>query len=242
MPRLFATYLKRPGVVPNMTATTLLVDDPYKVLGLEHLCSDEEIKTAFRRAVKENHPDVGGTNEDMVALNFANDQLKTPAIRAVTDFKLRESHDKDQASSSPGPFTDSPGATSAGTTPAWSSPVSSKISRSFEKLAKYALVALVAMFVSATAFAAGIFSTLGVGLGPIEFSSVSWFFVSVGAFIVFTEMRFAFPKFGHVPAALMVLVILLSPFLLSTLLLLVPVAALLTLSILLVAFKDSKLS
>lgn len=36
--------------------------DPYKVLGVTYDASDEEIKTSFRKLVKETHPDLNGND------------------------------------------------------------------------------------------------------------------------------------------------------------------------------------
>jgi hypothetical protein len=47
------------------------VRDAYEVLGIKRGASLDEIKTAYRRASKERHPDLGGTNEAMVELNTA---------------------------------------------------------------------------------------------------------------------------------------------------------------------------
>jgi hypothetical protein len=47
------------------------VRDAYEVLGIKRGASLDEIKAAYRRASKERHPDLGGTNEAMVELNTA---------------------------------------------------------------------------------------------------------------------------------------------------------------------------
>ncbi len=61
--------------------------DPYRILGLSRDASDEEIKSAHRRLVRENHPDrlvaqglpeefVALANEKLAVINAAYDQIK----------------------------------------------------------------------------------------------------------------------------------------------------------------------
>jgi len=45
--------------------------DPYEILGLSRGASFDEIKSAYRRACKQRHPDLGGSYEAMVELNTA---------------------------------------------------------------------------------------------------------------------------------------------------------------------------
>ena len=62
-------------------------NDPYTVLGLEHSASDDDVKSAYRRLIRENHPDtviaqgmpqefVDLANEKMAAINAAYDTVK----------------------------------------------------------------------------------------------------------------------------------------------------------------------
>ncbi len=62
-------------------------DDPYGVLGLEPGASDEEVKSAYRKLIRENHPDrliaegmpeefVRQANEKMAAINAAHDEIR----------------------------------------------------------------------------------------------------------------------------------------------------------------------
>lgn len=74
--RIKASYLPEEGK-----------DDPYTVLGLEASASDDEIKTAYRQLIRENHPDtviaqgmpqefIDIANEKMASINAAYDTVK----------------------------------------------------------------------------------------------------------------------------------------------------------------------
>ena len=45
--------------------------DPYRVLGVSRRSSQAEIKAAYRALVKRHHPDAGGDNQSILALNAA---------------------------------------------------------------------------------------------------------------------------------------------------------------------------
>jgi molecular chaperone DnaJ len=47
------------------------MNDPYTVLEVSHEASVAEIKAAYRRLVKQHHPDAGGDDQRMLALNAA---------------------------------------------------------------------------------------------------------------------------------------------------------------------------
>ncbi len=59
-----------------------MIDDPYKVLGLERGASDEEVKQAYRRLAKKYHPDLNPGDQEaarkMQEINEAYDQIKNP--------------------------------------------------------------------------------------------------------------------------------------------------------------------
>lgn len=59
--------------------------DYYKVLGVSRDADERTIKKAFRKAAKENHPDVGGSEEKMQALN--------EAYEVLSDTELRQRYD-----------------------------------------------------------------------------------------------------------------------------------------------------
>lgn len=59
--------------------------DYYKVLGVGRDADERTIKKAFRKAAKENHPDVGGSEEKMQAINEAYEVLSTPDLKERYD-------------------------------------------------------------------------------------------------------------------------------------------------------------
>lgn len=64
-------------------------DDPYAVLGLTKSASEDDIKKAYRRLVRLNHPDINpddkGAEARFVRISAAHDLLKDPATRARFD-------------------------------------------------------------------------------------------------------------------------------------------------------------
>ena len=75
--------------------------DPYAVLEVLPSATAAEIKAAYRRLVKQHHPDAGGDDERMLALNAAwevlsdverrraHDQTRLPSGRSITAPDLR---------------------------------------------------------------------------------------------------------------------------------------------------------
>lgn len=59
--------------------------DYYNVLGVSPTASNADIKTAYRKLAKENHPDRGGDSEKFKQINEAYDTLKDSTKRAAYD-------------------------------------------------------------------------------------------------------------------------------------------------------------
>ena len=59
-----------------------MIDDPYKVLGVNPGATDDEIKRAYRRLAKKYHPDLNPGNQEaaqkMQEVNAAYEQIKNP--------------------------------------------------------------------------------------------------------------------------------------------------------------------
>jgi molecular chaperone DnaJ len=72
--------------------------DPYAVLGLTPQASSAEIKAAYRALVKCHHPDAGGDDEHIVALNAAWEVLRDEQSRRRYD----AAHGVSSAASGPG--------------------------------------------------------------------------------------------------------------------------------------------
>lgn len=58
---------------------------PYKILGLDKSCSNEDIKKAYRKLALKTHPDKGGSDSDFQKINDAYAAIETPEKRAQYD-------------------------------------------------------------------------------------------------------------------------------------------------------------
>lgn len=75
--------------------------DHYATLGLDRRCTTAQIRAAYRRLVKQHHPDVNRTEPAATAraqaLNTAHATLSDPARRAAYDRELDEEHPNTRA-------------------------------------------------------------------------------------------------------------------------------------------------
>ena len=66
--------------------------DPYSILGVTPGASDPEIKSAYRKLVKEHHPDTGGDGEKFAQINAAYDNIKSADVRS--QFQNQNQHSR----------------------------------------------------------------------------------------------------------------------------------------------------
>ena len=75
----------------------------YEILGVEQTASDAELRAAYRRLLRQAHPDMGGSSALLDLVNEAYDALKDPAKRSQYDATLRQGTSKDESvSTAPG--------------------------------------------------------------------------------------------------------------------------------------------
>lgn len=72
----------------------------YEVLGVEASVTDAELKKAFRRALRDTHPDTGGNPERFAAVQQAWDRVGTPEKRRGYDASSRSHSSSSQAAGS----------------------------------------------------------------------------------------------------------------------------------------------
>ena len=80
-----------------------MIDDPYRVLGLQPGASDEEVKRAYRQLAKKYHPDMNPGDPHaakmMNDINAAYDQIKNPPRQTTTSNAydpFKEWHHRDE--------------------------------------------------------------------------------------------------------------------------------------------------
>jgi hypothetical protein len=69
--------------------------DLYKTLGLTEDASSQAVKQAYRKLIVKAHPDKGGSNKEMIALNEAYAVLSDPAKRHDFDMRKKAFQDSD---------------------------------------------------------------------------------------------------------------------------------------------------
>lgn len=66
-------------------ADSPLASNPYEVLGVAPTASDDELKRAYRRRLREAHPDTGGSSAEFDRVQQAWQRVGTPSARAAYD-------------------------------------------------------------------------------------------------------------------------------------------------------------
>ena len=66
-------------------AESPLSASPYEVLGVEASVSHDDLRKAFRKALRDTHPDTGGNPERFVAVQLAWERIGTPEARDAFD-------------------------------------------------------------------------------------------------------------------------------------------------------------
>jgi DnaJ-domain-containing protein 1 len=66
----YQNYGQKGGTRPNQAVT-----DPFKDLGVDNKASDDEIKTAWKRLMRQHHPDAGGDPEKAKQVNAAYQEI-----------------------------------------------------------------------------------------------------------------------------------------------------------------------
>jgi hypothetical protein len=69
-------YRRRPGGGEAPPPRNSYKGDPFKDLGVDPKASDADIKKAYARAARANHPDLGGDEEKMKKVNAAYEAIK----------------------------------------------------------------------------------------------------------------------------------------------------------------------
>ena len=67
---------------------------PYEILGVRATATDDELRRAFRKALRDTHPDTGGDPQRFNAVQLAWDRVSTPEKRAAYDAGRWASQDR----------------------------------------------------------------------------------------------------------------------------------------------------
>jgi len=67
---------------------------PYEILGVPASATDDELRRAFRKALRDTHPDTGGDPQRFNAVQLAWDRVSTPQKRAAYDAGRGASQDR----------------------------------------------------------------------------------------------------------------------------------------------------
>lgn len=70
--------------------------NPYQTLGVHRNATSKEIKSAYRELVKQHHPDAGGDETRIIAINAAWEILGDPHRRQEYDYKISTTHALEQ--------------------------------------------------------------------------------------------------------------------------------------------------
>ena len=70
---------------PEFSSHRDQLQDPYEVLEVSPSATQSELKAAYRRLVKQHHPDAGGDEQRILALNAAWEQIGDPETRRCFD-------------------------------------------------------------------------------------------------------------------------------------------------------------
>ncbi|MCC3300041.1 J domain-containing protein [Arthrobacter sp. zg-Y895] len=87
----------------------------YEVLGLTRAASAVEIKTAYRKAARNAHPDQGGTSESFHRVTEAYRVLSDPRLKAAYDRRFGQGTDAGSTGAAAGTSSGSPASRAAGT-------------------------------------------------------------------------------------------------------------------------------
>jgi hypothetical protein len=89
---------------------------PYEVLGVSPTASQDELRRAYRRLLRESHPDTGGSTARFVAVQLAWERIGSPSDRELYDrggFSRRAREDSGSDSDAESAFTWAPRSTRA---------------------------------------------------------------------------------------------------------------------------------